>query len=157
LSTLHTNDAPSAVSRLYKIGVEPFLLAYAINIIVAQRLVRKLCDNCKKPIAKEKFPAALDMGFSIEELESGKIYEANPDGCQHCTRGFKGRLTICEALYFTPEVRKAVVESGDEIDENLIRKIAEGQGMLSMRESGLDRIRNGLTTLSEVAYASSED
>ncbi len=157
LSTLHTNDAPSAISRLFKIGIEPFLLAYAINIIVAQRLVRKLCTNCRIPISKDKYTAALDMGLTMDELESGKICEANIDGCKKCTRGYKGRITICEALYFTKEIRKAIVESGDEIDEQLIRKIGEDQGMLSMQESGLDRIRNGLTTVSEAAYASSED
>ncbi len=156
-STLHTNDAPSAISRLYKMGVETFLLAYAVNIIVAQRLVRKLCDNCKKPLSKEKYEAALDFGVKEEELKAGLIFEANEKGCKKCHAGYKGRLNICEALYFTPEVRKAIVESGTEIDEELIRSIAEKQGMLSTKESGLDRIRNGLTSVSEIAYATSED
>ena len=155
-STLHTNDAPSAISRMYKMGVETFLLAYAINIIVAQRLVRKLCPECKKPIPKEKWPAAIDLGLTEEELESGKIYEAGK-GCKKCNRGYKGRINICEALYFSPEIRKAIVDSGTEIDEQNIRKIAESQGMLSLLESGLDRIRNGLTTVAEVTYATSED
>jgi type IV pilus assembly protein PilB len=155
-STLHTNDAPSAISRLYKMGVEPFLLAYAMNIIVAQRLVRKLCPDCRKPISKEKWPAAIDLGFKEEELESGTIYEAGK-GCKKCNRGYKGRINICEALYFSSEIRKAIVESGTEIDEQNIRKIAESQGMLSLLESGLDRIRNGLTTVAEVTYATSED
>ncbi|MBS3742423.1 MAG: Flp pilus assembly complex ATPase component TadA [Candidatus Cloacimonetes bacterium] len=154
LSTLHTNDAPSAISRLYKIGIEPFLLAYAINIIVAQRLVRKLCDRCKKPLSEEKYPAALDLGISEEDLEEGKIYEAG-DGCEECNKGYKGRTAIAEALYFSQEVRQAIVESGEEIDEELIRKIASGQGMLSLLESGVDRIKNGLTTISEVEYATS--
>ncbi|MEA3476299.1 MAG: ATPase, T2SS/T4P/T4SS family [Candidatus Cloacimonadota bacterium] len=155
-STLHTNDAPSAISRLYKMGIEPFLLAYAINIIVAQRLVRKLCPYCRKPLAKEKYQAALELGLTEEDLKSGKIYEAGK-GCKKCTEGYKGRVNICEALYFSHEVRKAIVESGEEIDEALIRNIAEKQGMLSLRDSGLDRIRNGLTTISEVAYATTEE
>ncbi|MDP8267177.1 MAG: GspE/PulE family protein [Candidatus Tenebribacter davisii] len=155
-STLHTNDAPSAISRMYKMGVETFLLAYAINIIVAQRLVRKLCPNCRRPISKERWPAALELGFTEKELESGKIFEAG-EGCKKCNNGYKGRTNICEALYFTPEVRKAIVDSGDEIDENAIRKIAESQGMLSLMDSGIDRIRTGLTSVTEITYATSED
>jgi len=156
-STLHTNDAPSAISRLYKMGLETFLLAYAINIIVAQRLIRKLCDKCKRKLSKEKYAAALDFGLTEEDLKAGLIFEANEKGCKNCNGGFKGRLNICEALYFTPEIRKAIVESGTEIDEQLIRSIAEKQGMLSTKDSGFDRIRNGLTTISEIAYATSED
>ena len=155
-STLHTNDAPSAISRMFKMGVETFLLAYAINIIIAQRLVRKLCNECKRPISKERWPAALEMGFTEEELASGKIFEAG-DGCTKCNNGYKGRTNICEALYFTPEIRKAIVESGDEIDEDQIRVIAESQGMLSLMDSGIDRIRNGMTSVTEITYATSED
>ena len=155
-STLHTNDAPSAISRLYKMGVEPFLLAYAINIIVAQRLVRKICPHCREPLSKEKYKAALDLGLTEEDLKSGKIFEAG-EGCKNCTEGYKGRINICEALYFSPEIKKAIVEAGTGIDEEKVRQIAEKQGMLSLRESGLERIREGLTTISEVAFATSED
>jgi type IV pilus assembly protein PilB len=155
-STLHTNDAPSAISRLYKMGVEPFLLAYTINIIVAQRLVRKLCNHCKEPLEEARYKAALKLGLTQEDLDSGKIYQAGP-GCKKCHNGYKGRVNICEALYFSPEVRKAVAESGTEIDEDNIRNVAESQGMLSLLESGLDRIRNGLSTIEEIEYATSED
>ena len=155
-STLHTNDAPSAISRMYKMGVETFLLAYAINIIIAQRLIRKLCDNCKRPISKDRWSTALEMGFTEEELASGKIFEAG-DGCNKCNDGYKGRTNICEAMYFTPEIRKAIVESGEEIDEDQIREIAESQGMLSLMDSGIDRIRNGMTSVAEITYATSED
>ncbi|MDP8202214.1 MAG: GspE/PulE family protein [Candidatus Tenebribacter burtonii] len=155
-STLHTNDAPSAISRMYKMGVETFLLAYAINIIIAQRLIRKLCNDCKRPISKEKWPEALNLGITEEELESGKIFEAGK-GCKKCNGGYKGRINICEALYFTPEIRRAIIESGEEIDEDNIRKISKGQGMLSLMDSGLDRIRTGMTSVSEITYATSED
>ncbi|HOQ78531.1 MAG TPA: GspE/PulE family protein, partial [Candidatus Cloacimonas sp.] len=98
-STLHTNDAPSAITRLYKMGVETFLLAYSINIIIAQRLVRKLCPYCRKPLSKEHWDAAMQMGISKEELEAGKIYE--PVGCPKCNgTGYKGRINVAEALYF---------------------------------------------------------
>lgn len=156
LSTLHTNDAVSAVSRLFKMGVEPFLLANVINIIIAQRLVRKICPECAVPLPKEKHKAALDLGLSMEEIKSGKILDPG-QGCSKCNKGYKGRVNICEALYFTSELRKAILQSGNDIDEYKIREIAEAQGMLSLRESGLDRIRNGLTSIEEIVYATSED
>lgn len=154
-STLHTNDAPSAITRLYKMGIETFLLAYSINIIIAQRLVRKLCVHCRRPISKENYEAALQMGFTMEELESGKIYE--PVGCPQCHNGYKGRINIAEALYFYPEVRNEIVKSQNDIDEERIRSIAEKHGMLSMRSSGMERMREGLTDLTEVLYATAED
>lgn len=155
LSTLHTNDAPSAVTRLYKMGIEPFLLAYSINIIIAQRLVRKLCDNCKRPLAKEHWKAAMEFGIHEEELAAGKIFE--PVGCPKCIAGYKGRINIAEALYFYPEIRAEIVASSVDINEEKIRAIAEKHGMLSMRDSGVERIREGLTSLEEVAYATSEE
>lgn len=154
-STLHTNDAPSAVSRLYKMGIETFLLAYSINIIIAQRLVRKLCVHCRRPLAKEHWTAALQIGLTQEELESGKIYE--PVGCPKCNNGYKGRVNIAEALYFYPEIRNEIVKSINDIDEERIRSVAEKHGMLSMRRSGIERMREGLTDLTEVLYATAED
>lgn len=154
-STLHTNDAPSAISRLYKMGVETFLLAYSINIIIAQRLVRKLCQHCKRPLSKEHWPAAIAIGLTEEELAAGNIFE--PVGCSKCSNGYKGRVNIAEALYFYPEVRNEIVKSVSDIDEERIRAIAEKHGMLSMRASGIDRMRNGLTDLTEVLYATAED
>ncbi|GAB1367217.1 GspE/PulE family protein [Candidatus Cloacimonadaceae bacterium] len=154
-STLHTNDAPSAITRLYKMGIETFLLAYSINIIIAQRLVRKLCVHCRRSISKEHWPAALQMGFTQEELESGNIYE--PVGCPKCHNGYKGRVNIAEALYFYPEVRNEIVKSQSDLDEERIRAVAEKHGMLSMRRSGMERMREGLTSMTEVLYATAED
>jgi type IV pilus assembly protein PilB len=154
-STLHTNDAPSAITRLYKMGVETFLLAYSINIIIAQRLVRKLCTHCRKPLGKEHWEAAMAMGFTEQELESSTIYEAV--GCPKCHQGYKGRINISEALFFYPEVRNEIMRSGVDIDEEAIRAVAESKGMLSMRRSGMERIREGLTDVTEVLYATSED
>jgi len=156
LSTLHTNDAPSTISRMYKMGIEPFLLANTINLIIAQRLVRKLCPECKKPISPEKHKAALQLGLTPEDLASGTIFEAGK-GCKKCTNGYKGRMNISESLFFTPEIRKAIVESSIEIDEAKVRQIAESQGMLSLRESGLHRIRAGITSVDEIIYNTSED
>lgn len=155
LSTLHTNDAPSAITRLYKMGVEPFLLAYSINIIIAQRLVRKLCDHCKQPISAEKYPVARELGLTEEDLQSGLVFE--PVGCSKCHEGYRGRINIAEALYFYPEIRAAIIRSANEIDEEHIRSIAEKNGMLSMRQSGIDRIREGFTSLAEVLYATAQE
>ncbi|MDZ4181992.1 MAG: ATPase, T2SS/T4P/T4SS family, partial [Candidatus Cloacimonadaceae bacterium] len=154
-TTLHTNDAPSAITRLFKMGVEPFLLAYSINIIIAQRLVRKLCDKCKKPLTEDIYPAALELGLTLEDLQSGKV--CMPVGCQYCTDGFRGRVNIAEALYFYPEVRAEIVRSSHEVDEDRIREIAEKHGMLSMRQSGIHRVRAGQTSITEVLYAAAED
>ncbi|MBM4403050.1 MAG: Flp pilus assembly complex ATPase component TadA [Candidatus Cloacimonetes bacterium] len=154
LSTLHTNDAPSAISRLYKMGIEPFLLAYSINIIIAQRLVRKLCVHCRRPISKENWQAAILLGLGGEEVQSGLLYE--PVGCPKCHQGYRGRINIAEALYFYPEIRAEIMKCKTEIDEERIREIAEKHGMLSMRRSGIERIREGLTSVSEVLYATSE-
>ncbi len=156
LSTLHTNDAVSAVSRLFKMGVEPFLLANVINIIVAQRLVRKICPECWVPLPVEKHKAAIDIGLTKEEVEGGKIFDPGP-GCKKCNKGYKGRVNICEALYFSPDIRKTILNSGNDIDEYKIREIAESHGMLSLRASGLDRIRNHLTSIEEIIYATSEE
>ena len=156
LSTLHTNDAPSTISRLFKMGIEPFLLSSCLNIIIAQRLVRKLCAACKTPLNPEKYKLAIGFGLTQEDIDTGKIFEASK-GCRKCNNGYKGRTSICEALYFSPEVRKAVLESSTDIDEVRIREIAESQGMLSMKNSGIHRIRDGITTIEEIIYCTSED
>jgi type IV pilus assembly protein PilB len=155
-STLHTNDAPSAVARLYKMGIEPFLIAYAINLIVAQRLVRRLCTNCKKRVSNydEAIMKAADL--NIAEWRNYNIYE--PKGCEKCNgTGFKGRLAIHEALYFTKELRQIIVKSGEDVDEEKIRIQAKKDGSLSLREAGLEKVKLGLTSIEEVLASTSED
>ncbi|VAX21991.1 Type II secretory pathway, ATPase PulE/Tfp pilus assembly pathway, ATPase PilB [hydrothermal vent metagenome] len=148
-STLHTNDAPSAVARLYKMGIEPFLIAYAINIIVAQRLIRKLCDNCKRKVESINEKVAERAGINIEEWSDYTIYE--PVGCEKCNHsGYKGRMAIHEALYFTKAIRELVVRAGEEVDEDAVRQQARKDGTLSLRESGLEKVKEGLTSLQEV-------
>ncbi len=155
-STLHTNDAPSAVARLYKMGIEPFLIAYAINLIVAQRLVRRLCPDCKK--RKLNFDEALmkAAGLNIAEWRNYDIYE--PVGCDKCSgTGYKGRLAIHEALYFTKEIREIIVKSGIEVDEERIRIQAKKDGTLNLREAGFEKVKLGLTSIEEVLASTSED
>ncbi|MBU2472005.1 MAG: GspE/PulE family protein, partial [Bacteroidetes bacterium] len=156
-STLHTNDAPSAISRLYKMGIEPFLIAYAINVIVAQRLIRTLCKLCKRPIPKGEldYEVYTKFGFTKEQLDSRTIYEAV--GCEKCSGGYKGRAAIHEALYFSREIRNMIVKSGEEVDEESIRNQAIKDGMWTLRRSGIERILEGTTTLEEITAATTED
>ncbi|MCK5456788.1 MAG: Flp pilus assembly complex ATPase component TadA, partial [Melioribacteraceae bacterium] len=155
-STLHTNDAPSAVARLYKMGVEPFLLAYAINIIVAQRLVRKLCDNCKRKVETINEDVAARAGINLEEWSNYEIYEAV--GCEKCNKsGYKGRMAIHEALYFTKEIRELIVRAGDEVDEDAVRLQAKKDGSLTLRDSGIQKVRLGLTSLQEVLASTMDE
>ncbi len=156
-STLHTNDAPSAVARLYKMGIEPFLIAYAINIIVAQRLIRTLCSACKRALSKGELDREvyLKFGFTEEDLDKYTIYEAV--GCDKCNGGYKGRAAIHEALYFTREIRNMIVKSGSDVDEEMIRTQATKDGMWTLRRSGIERIKEGTTTLEEIASATTDD
>jgi len=147
-STLHTNDAPSVVARLYKMGIEPFLLAYAINVIVAQRLIRRLCD-CKKRVASLNEKFLLNLNLNPDEWNKYMVYE--PNGCQRCGySGFKGRMAIHETLYFTDQISQLIFDAGDKIDEESIRKAARKDGMLTLRESGFEKVRAGQTSFAEV-------
>ncbi len=155
-STLHTNDAPSAVARLYKMGIEPFLIAYAINLIVAQRLVRRLCPDCKKRTANFDEAMMKAAGLNIAEWRNYVVYE--PVGCEKCGKtGYKGRLAIHEALYFTRPIREAIVKSGVEVDEEKIRIQAKKDGTLSLREAGFEKVKLGLTSIEEVLASTSEE
>lgn len=155
-STLHTNDAPSAVARLYKMGVEPFLIAYAINIIVAQRLIRKLCENCKKKVTGNIDELLTRAGVDLDEWHNLEIYEAA--GCEKChNTGYKGRIAIHEALYFTREIRELIVRSGNEVDEEAIRIQAKKDGSLTLRDSGMEKVKIGITSIQEVLAGTSDD
>jgi type IV pilus assembly protein PilB len=154
-STLHTNDAPSAVARLYKMGIEPFLIAYAINIIVAQRLIRTLCKICKTPIDDGDKADLLKFGFTEEDIKSHTFYK--PVGCDKCNGGYKGRAAIHEALYFTKAIKDIVLNAGDKVDENSIREQASKDGMWTLRRSGMERMKEGATSLEEVISSTVED
>ena len=155
-STLHTNDAPSAVARLYKMGIEPFLIAYAINIIMAQRLVRKLCEACKTKVTKLDEDLLSAAGIDINELKKHTIFAAK--GCDKCHgTGYKGRMAIHEALYFTKEIRQIIVRSGIEVDEEKIRIQAKKDGSKSLRDSGIEKVILGLTSIEEVLSSTSDE
>jgi type IV pilus assembly protein PilB len=155
-STLHTNDAPSAVARLYKMGIEPFLIAYAINIIVAQRLIRRLCDHCKKKINKIDEAIVEHLDLKLDDWKSHAIYEAK--GCVKCNNtGYKGRIAIHESLYFTKELRQIIVRSGIEVDEEKIRVQAKADGTLTLRDTGIEKVKMGITSFEEVIAGTSDE
>ncbi|MFA4923062.1 MAG: GspE/PulE family protein [Ignavibacteriaceae bacterium] len=155
-STLHTNDAPSAVARLYKMGIEPFLIAYAINIIVAQRLVRRLCTNCKQKIVRLDEVLLKSLGLDFNEWKNYTVYEAK--GCEKCSgSGYKGRLAIHEALYFTKELKQIILRSGESVDEEKIRAQAKKDGTLNLRECGIEKVKLGLTSFEEVIAGTMEE
>ena len=145
LSTLHTNDAPSTINRLMNMGIEPFLVSTSVNLICAQRLVRRLCQNCKEEIHMP--PTALaDIGFSPEEAPRLKLHKGK--GCQNCNNtGYKGRVGLYEVMEITDAIREMILTGASAIE--LRRKSIE-EGMITLRGSGLQKIRDGLTTVEEV-------
>ncbi|NNE35372.1 MAG: type II/IV secretion system protein, partial [Rhodothermales bacterium] len=129
-STLHTNDAPSAVARLYKMGIEPFLIAYAINLIVAQRLLRTLCPECKALESDPDVVLMRELGFSEREIEETTLYIPQyDDACPNCKGvGYKGRQAISEAMYFSRTLRNMIVDADEKIDEDALRTTAIKEG-----------------------------
>lgn len=155
LSTLHTNDAVSVIARLMKMGIETFLIAYAINLVVAQRLVRKLCPKCKAPLPASEYDELNALGLTKEEIGSGSYFV--PVGCSDCIGGYRGRVAIHEALYFTKDIRKVIIHSESYIDEDKLREQALKDGMLSLRQAALKLLREGLTTVEEVVSVTSDE
>ena len=152
-STLHTNDAPSAISRLYKMGIEPFLIAYAINLVVAQRLIRNLCPQCKEVDPNPDTVLLEQLGFASDEIETIDVYtEGHDRSCSRCSgTGYKGRQAIAEALYFSRPIRHMIVEADDMVDEGAIRDHAEQEdGMLSLQASAREVVRRGETSIREM-------
>jgi type IV pilus assembly protein PilB len=146
LSTLHTNDAPSALTRLTEMGIEPFLVASALDCVVAQRLARKLCDKCKEPYLPTDEELAT-AGLAAETAEEPpKLYRAV--GCAACGRtGYKGRFAVHEVMAVTEEVERLVVEKSSSEE---IAHVARDQGMLTLRQDGLQKVLSGVTSIEEV-------
>jgi type IV pilus assembly protein PilB len=145
LSTLHTNDAPSTISRLMNMGIEPFLVATSVHLIAAQRLARRICAECK--IEDHVTPQVLiDAGYTPEEAKSVKVFKGQ--GCATCgNKGYKGRLGLYEVLEISDDLRELILVGASALE---IKKKAIEQGMISLRRSGLIKVAAGLTTLEEV-------
>jgi len=145
LSTLHTNDAPSTISRLMNMGIEPFLVATSVNLIQAQRLIRRVRKDCKRehPTPPE---ALIEVGFSADEVQSLKTFKGQ--GCATCNNtGYKGRIGLYEVMEVNDDIRELILIGASSLE---LRKKAIEDGMITLRESGLQKIRGGLTTLEEV-------
>ncbi len=145
LSTLHTNDAPSTISRMVNMGIEPFLVATSVNIIQAQRLIRRVCKDCKEEV-HVPVEGLIEIGFSAEEAPEIKSYKGR--GCQTCNgTGYKGRVGLYEVMEVTDELRELIIIGASAIE---LRKKAIDLGMITLRQSGLYKLREGITTIEEV-------
>lgn len=144
LSTLHTNDAPSTLTRLANMGVPPFNIASAVNLIIAQRLARRLCSGCKAPIDVPA-PALLKAGFA--ESEIGRVTVHGPVGCDQCNKGYRGRVGIYQVMPVTKPIGDIIMRGGNQLD---IESQAAKEGVFDLRQSGLKKIRDGVTSLEEI-------
>jgi type IV pilus assembly protein PilB len=152
LSTLHTNDAPSTVNRMLNMGVEPFLVSSAVNLILAQRLSRCICVDCKEEIKIPK-ETLLDLGVPEEEVGSFKCFQG--EGCPSCSQtGYKGRIALYEVMPLYEEVKELVLVGASSAE---IKREAMRLGMLTLRESGINKLKKGITTVEEVVRCSVKD
>jgi type IV pilus assembly protein PilB len=145
LSTLHTNDAPSTINRLMNMGIEPFLVSTSVNLICAQRLVRRICKDCKEEIQMPA-QALVDVGFDADEAPQLRLYKGR--GCANCNNtGYRGRVGLFEVMEMSDEVRELILSGASAME---LRRKAIEEGMVSLRGSGLQKIRDGATSVEEV-------
>jgi type IV pilus assembly protein PilB len=145
LSTLHTNDAPSTINRLMNMGIEPFLVATSVNLICAQRLVRRICRECKEGISMPA-QALVDVGFTDEAAAKVKLFKGR--GCPTCNNtGYKGRVGLYEVMEISEEIRELILSGASAME---LRRLAIEEGMISLRQSGVRKIGDGVTTVEEV-------
>jgi type IV pilus assembly protein PilB len=145
LSTLHTNDAPATINRLMNMGIEPFLVATSVQLIAAQRLVRRICSNCKEQVDMAP-QALLNLGYRKEEIGTFQVYKGR--GCEKCgSTGYKGRVGLVEVLQVDDEIREMILSGSSAIE---LKRKAMDNGMITLRRSGLIKIKDGVTTIEEV-------
>jgi type IV pilus assembly protein PilB len=144
-STLHTNDAPSTVTRLQDMGIPPFLISSSLLLVIAQRLVRRICFECREAV-QVPVSALIDVGFRPEEAEGVRVYTGK--GCASCANtGYKGRIAVHEVMWMTPEMQEAIVRQRP---ANELKELAIKAGMRTLRQSGLRKVANGVTSIDEV-------
>ena len=153
LSTLHTNDAPTTLTRLLNMGVAPFNIASSVILITAQRLGRKLCPHCKKPGGHPARGAAARRLRQEDDLD-GSWQPFGPVGCDHCKgTGYKGRVGIYEVMPITDEMRQLIMRNGNALD---IAEQAQKEGVRNLRQSGLLKVKAGMTSLEEIEAVTNE-
>ena len=145
LSTLHTNDAPKTLTRLVDMGVKPYAIATSVSLIIAQRLARRLCSNCKTRVDVPE-DALLKEGFTPEEIATG-LHIYGPVGCPQCTDGYKGRTGIYEVMPVSEEIGRIIMEGGNVMH---IKEQAQREGVWGLRQSGLKKVADGVTSLDEI-------
>ena len=150
LSTLHTNDAPQTLSRMVNMGIAPYNIASSVELIIAQRLARRLCSNCKQ-VKDIPHQALIDEGFSPDEVKTLKIY--GPVGCDQCNGGYKGRVGIYQVMPISDAMSRIIMEGGNAIQ---LADQAAKEGINDLRQSGLIKVRNGLTSLEEINRVTKE-
>jgi type IV pilus assembly protein PilB len=144
-TTLHTNDAPSSIARLLDLGLEPFLLTATLEGIVAERLVRKICENCKTPFEPTD-NQLMELGLTPEDIKGKKFYYGR--GCGNCNNtGYKGRIGIFEIMVFNDEIRDLIM---NQASTSVLRAASQKAGMKLLRDNGLAAIYDGITTIDEV-------
>jgi len=152
LSTLHTNDAPATIFRLLNMGVEPFLITASVNLVLAQRLARKICVDCKQPVQHEA-KALKDCGFTDEQIASAKLMKGA--GCRTCNNtGYKGRVALYEVMRFNDSLKEMVLggSSAAELKMGAIKN-----GMCTLRMSGIKKVLDGVTTTEEILRVTMSD
>jgi type IV pilus assembly protein PilB len=146
LSTLHTNDAPSTVSRLVNMGIEPFLVGTAVNLIQAQRLIRRVCASCKFEVTDFPTATLIEVGVAPEMVGTFKLYKGR--GCGACNgTGYKGRVGLYEVMEISEAVRDLILVGATAVE---LRRKALEEGMLTLRMSGIEKVKAGITTVEEV-------
>ena len=145
LSTLHTNDAPKTLTRMVDMGVKPYAIASTVSLIIAQRLARRLCNNCKEPIDVPA-KALLKEGFNQADIDAGvTVYAAK--GCSACTAGYKGRVGIYQVMPVTETIGRIIMGGGNAMQ---IADQAKADGVADLRASGLRKVKDGITSLEEI-------
>ncbi|MGH7799792.1 MAG: type IV-A pilus assembly ATPase PilB [Thermodesulfobacteriota bacterium] len=154
LSTLHTNDAPSTITRLLNMGVEPFLVTASLNSVVAQRLIRRICARCREEVNISP-QVLIDLGVSPKEVSEYKVHRGKGDGCRACLgTGYKGRIAVYEVMVLTDELKEFVLSGVSSID---LKREAIRQGMKTLRQSALIKLKHGITTVEEVVRNTASD
>lgn len=150
LSTLHTNDAPQTLNRLMQMGIPPFNIVSSVNLIMAQRLARRLCQHCKE---RADYPekVLISTGFKEEELKALQIFK--PVGCEHCTNGYKGRVGIYQVMTLSENMRRLILEGGNSMQ---LADQAKSEGINDLRASGLNKVRQGVTSIEEIDRVTKE-
>ena len=154
LSTLHTNDAPSTITRLLNMGVEPFLVTASLNSIVAQRLVRVVCPSCKQQVDVPP-QALIDLGVSPKDVPDFVVYKGTGEGCKTCSgTGYKGRLAVFEVMEINEELKEFILSGASALE---IKREAIRQGMMTLRQSALEKLKHGVTSIEEVVRNTAAD